>query len=80
MLRALDKLGKATPEAVAAELESHGGSADVRARLLGMAPLAGDPQTVRASRDGLGGSSETGRAGVAALRNLLDGVRLAGVP
>jgi histidyl-tRNA synthetase len=35
---------------------------------------------VLAALDGLVGSSATGRAGVAALRNLLDGVRLAGVP
>jgi histidyl-tRNA synthetase len=80
VLRSLDKLGKATPEAVAAELEAHGVSADVRTKLLGMAQLAGDPATVLAALDGLVGSSETGRAGVAALRSLLDGVRQAGVP
>jgi histidyl-tRNA synthetase len=80
VLRSLDKLGKATPEAVAAELEAHGVSADVRTKLLGMAQLAGDPATVLAALDGLVGSSETGRTGVTALRSLLDGVRQAGVP
>jgi len=80
VLRSLDKLGKATPEAVAAELEAHGVAADVRGKLLGMAQLAGDPATVLAALDGLVGGSETGRAGVAALRSLLDGVRQAGVP
>ncbi len=80
VLRSLDKLGKATPEAVAAELDAHGVSADVRTKLLGMAQLAGDPATVLAALDGLVGSSETGRTGVAALRSLLDGVRQAGVP
>ena len=80
VLRALDKLGKATPEAVAAELESHGVAAGVRERLLGMAQLTGEPVTVLAALDGLVGDSETGRAGVAALRALLDGVRQAGVP
>jgi len=80
VLRSLDKLGKVTPEGVAAELEAHGVSADVRTKLLGMAQLAGDPATVLAALDGLVGSSETGRTGVASLRSLLDGVRQAGVP
>ena len=80
VLRSLDKLGKATPEAVAAELEAHGVAADVRMKLLGMAQLGGEPAAVLAALDGLVGSSETGRTGVAALRSLLDGVRQAGVP
>jgi histidyl-tRNA synthetase len=80
VLRSLDKLGKATPEAVGAELEAHGVAADVRTKLLGMAQLGGEPAAVLAALDGLVGSSETGRTGVAALRSLLDGVRQAGVP
>jgi histidyl-tRNA synthetase len=79
ILRALDKLGKATPEAVAAELEGHGVAADVRTRLLGMATLAGDPATVLDALERLVGGSATGREGVGALRRLLDGVRQAGV-
>jgi histidyl-tRNA synthetase len=80
VLRSLDKLGKATPETVTAELEAHGVAADVRTKLLGMAQLGGEPAAVLAALDGLVGSSETGRTGVAALRSLLDGVRQAGVP
>jgi histidyl-tRNA synthetase len=80
VLRALDKLGKATPEQVAAELEGHGVTAAVREKLLGMAQLAGEPAAVLAALDGLVGDSDTGREGVAALRALLDGVGQAGVP
>jgi len=80
VLRALDKLGKATSEAVAAELETHGVSAEVRAKLLGMAQLAGEPAAVLAALEGLVGSSEIGRTGVAALRSLLEGAVQAGVP
>jgi histidyl-tRNA synthetase len=80
VLRALDKLGKATPEQVAAELESHGVTGGVRDRLLGMAQLAGQPAAVLAALEGIVGDSATGREGVAALRALLDGVRQAGVP
>ena len=79
VLRALDKLGKATPEQVAAELEAHGVAADVREKLLGMARLAGPPAAVLAALDGLVGSSAAGREGVAALRTLLEGVEQAGV-
>jgi histidyl-tRNA synthetase len=80
VLRALDKLGKATPEQVAAELEGHGVTAAVREKLLGMAQLAGEPAAVLAALDELVGDSDTGREGVAALRALLDGVGQAGVP
>jgi histidyl-tRNA synthetase len=80
VLRALDKLGKATPEQVAAELDAHGVAADVRGKLLGMAQLAGPPAAVLAALDGFVAGSDTGREGVAALRALLEGVRQAGVP
>ncbi|MEI6257619.1 MAG: HisS family protein, partial [Planctomycetota bacterium] len=80
VLRSLDKLGKATPAAVAAELEAHGVAADVRGKLLDMAQLAGNPATVLAALDGLVGGSEIGQTGVAALESLLEGVRQAGVP
>ena len=80
VLRSLDKLGKASPAAVAAELEAQGVSAGVRDTLLGMAQLAGEPVTVLAALEGLVGNAEAGRIGVAALRGLLDGVRQAGVP
>lgn len=79
VLRALDKLGKATPEAVAAELAGHGISSPVAGKLLGMAGLAGEPRTVLAALESLVGGSATGRTGVAALRGLLDGLAQAGV-
>ena len=81
-------LGRAEPEraadafAKAADL-SEGAERDLalKARLLALAyGGTGDPAAVLAALDGLVGSSENGRTGVAALRNLLDGVRQAGVP
>ncbi|MFM8496821.1 MAG: histidine--tRNA ligase [Planctomycetia bacterium] len=79
VLRSLDKLGKATREAVAAELAGHGVPGDAVKKLLGMAELSGPPSGVLAALDGLVAGSESGRAGVAALRGLLDGVKAAGV-
>lgn len=79
VLRSLDKLGKATREAVAAELAGHGVPADAVDKLLGMAELAGAPADVLAALEGLVAGSASGRAGVAALRALLAGVQAAGV-
>jgi histidyl-tRNA synthetase len=79
VLRSLDKLGKATPEAVAAELAGHGIAGDVAGKLLGMAGLSGEPRTVLTALEVLVGGSATGRAGVAALGYLLDGLAQAGV-
>jgi histidyl-tRNA synthetase len=79
VLRSLDKLGKATPEAVRAELEAHGVAPEAAARLLSLAQLAGPPADVLAGLERIVGDSEAGRAGVAALRQLLDGVAQAGV-
>jgi histidyl-tRNA synthetase len=79
VLRALDKLGKATPEAVAAELAGHGVSGDAAGKLLGMAGLSGPPAEVLAALDVLVAGSESGRAGVAGLRDLLAGAKAAGV-
>ena len=80
VLRSLDKLGKATPAAVAAELAGAGVTADAAEALLGMAGLTGPPADVLARLDALVAGSETGRAGVAALGDLLAGARAAGVP
>jgi histidyl-tRNA synthetase len=80
VLRALDKLGKATPDAVAAELEAQGVPAGARERLLGMAGLAGPPAAVLAALDAAVGDSAVGKTGLAALRGLLDGAKNAGVP
>ena len=79
VLRSLDKLGKATPDAVRAELEAHGVAPESAARLLSLAQLAGPPADVLAGLERIVGDSEAGRAGVAALRQLLDGVAQAGV-
>jgi histidyl-tRNA synthetase len=79
VLRSLDKLGKATPDAVRVELEAHGVAPEAAARLLSLAQLAGPPADVLAGLERIVGDSEAGRAGVAALRQLLDGVAQAGV-
>jgi histidyl-tRNA synthetase len=79
VLRSLDKLGKATPEAVAAELAGHGVAADAVAALLEMAALAGPAADVLARLDALVGDSADGRAGVAALRGIVAGAAAAGV-
>lgn len=79
VLRSLDKLGKATPDAVRAELEAHGVAPEAAAKLLALAQLAGPPGEVLAALERIVGDSDTGRAGVAALRQLLDGVAQAGV-
>ena len=80
VLRSLDKLGKATPEAVAAELAAHGVAAEAAAALLEMASLAGPPADVLARLSTLVGNEEQGRAGVAALTAIVAGAREAGVP
>lgn len=79
VLRSLDKLGKATPDTVAAELRAHGVADDAVAKLLAMARLAGEPADVLAALEGLVGGSEAGRTGVAALRAILAGAAQAGV-
>jgi histidyl-tRNA synthetase len=80
VLRSLDKLGKASPEAVAAELAAHGVAAEAAAALLEMASLAGPPADVLARLSTLVGDEEQGRAGVAALTAIVAGAREAGVP
>ena len=80
VLRSLDKLGKATPEAVAAELAAHGVAAEAAAALLEMASLAGPPADVLSRLSILVGDEEQGRAGVAALTAIVTGAREAGVP
>ncbi|MFM7109000.1 MAG: histidine--tRNA ligase [Planctomycetaceae bacterium] len=80
VLRSLDKLGKATPEAVAGELAAHGVAAGAVAALLEMAGLAGPADAVLARLEALVGDAEAGRAGVAALREIVAGAAAAGVP
>ena len=80
VLRSLDKLGKATPEAVTAELTAAGVHAEAAAQLLEMAGLSGPPTDVLARLAVLAGDSAEGRAGVAALEALLAAAVRAGVP
>ena len=80
VLRSLDKLGKATPEAVAAELAAQGVTAEATTALLQMAGLSGPPSDVLAKLETLVGDAEQGRAGVAALAAVVAGARDAGVP
>ena len=80
VLRSLDKLGKATPDAVAAELVGQGVAADAAGQLLEMAGLAGPPADVLARLAVLVGDSAEGRAGVTALESLLAGAIGSGVP
>jgi len=79
VLRSLDKLGKATPEAVAAELTGQGVAAEAAAALLEMAGLQGPADEVLARLESLVGGVEAGRAGVAALRDVVAGARAAGL-
>ena len=80
VLRSLDKLGKAKPEAVAAELAAQGVDAEAVRTLLEMAALAGPPDTVLARLDAVVGDAPAGREGVAALRGIVAGAAAAGVP
>jgi len=80
VLRSLDKLGKVTPEGVAAELEAHGISAAAAGRLLAMVGLSGDPADVLSALAGWVGEDATGRAGIAALQAIVQGAAEAGVP
>jgi histidyl-tRNA synthetase len=81
VLRALDKFGKIGPEAVAAEMVSTARATPEQARqLLRLAEIAGDNDAVLRQADALVAGSETGQAGVAKLKELLDGATAAGAP
>jgi histidyl-tRNA synthetase len=80
VLRSLDKLGKATPEMVSAELMAHDVSQEAADRLLAMATLSGPPRSVLAEVGRLVAGSAAGEAGVAALATIVDGATAAGVP
>ena len=80
VLRSLDKLAKAGPEAVAAELAAQGVTADAVAALLEMARLEGPAADVLARLESLVGDAVIGVTGVAALREIVAGAAAAGVP
>ncbi|MFM8985611.1 MAG: ATP phosphoribosyltransferase regulatory subunit [Planctomycetia bacterium] len=79
VLRSLDKLGKAKPEAVAGELAAQGVAADAVGVLLEMAELTGPADAVLVRLDELAGGGATGHAGVQALRSIVAGAAAAGV-
>jgi histidyl-tRNA synthetase len=80
VLRALDKLGKASPETVGQELAGHGIAAETVERLLWMASLTGSPHEVIDKLRELVSGSEVGEAGLHGLSQIIDGVAAAGVP
>ncbi len=81
VLRALDKLGKIGAEAVAQEIVSAAGASEDQAReVLRLSELAGSNQEVLRQVEPLLAGSETGQAGLARLKEILDGVAAAGVP
>jgi len=79
VLRSLDKLGKATAEAVAAELEGQGVAGPATTTLLEMAALAGPADEVLGRLADLAAGDGPGPAGVEALRGIVAGAAAAGV-
>jgi histidyl-tRNA synthetase len=80
VLRALDKLGKVGPDAVAAEMIANAGASPENAwQVLQLSEIAGSNDDILRQVESLVAGSETGQAGVARLRELLDGVAAAGV-
>ena len=81
ILRALDKLPKIGPDAVAEEMKSTAETSEEQARqVLRLAQIGGTNDEVLGQLDPLVAGSETGDAGVALLREVLNGVQAAGVP
>ena len=81
VLRALDKLGKIGPDAVAEEMVSQAGATLEQARnVLRLSEISGGNDEVLRQVEPLVAGSETGQAGVAKLKEVLDGVAAAGVP
>ncbi len=87
VLRALDKLPKIGPEAVAEQLTRIGGSHGIaeitpqQARqILKLSEISGPNHEVLRQLEPLVAGSETGRRGAARLVEVLDGVRAGGVP
>jgi histidyl-tRNA synthetase len=81
VLRALDKLGKIGVDAVAGEMVSAAGATPEQARqVLRLSEVAGDNDEMLRQADGLVAGSEAGQAGVAKLKELLDGAMAAGAP
>ncbi|MBN1395891.1 MAG: histidine--tRNA ligase [Pirellulales bacterium] len=81
VLRALDKLGKIGPQAVAEEMVATAGATDEQARgVLRLAEISGDNDDVLRELGKLVEGNETGRNGAARLREVFKAVAAAGVP
>jgi len=80
VLRALDKLGKVGPEAVADEMTVQAGASPQQARdVLELAKLSGGNDQMLRQVEPLVAGSETGQAGLAKLKEVLDGAAAAGL-
>ena len=80
VLRALDKLGKIGPDAVAEEMVSAAGATAEQTRgVLRLSEISGDNDEVLRQVETLVAGSETGQAGAAKLREVTEGATAAGV-
>jgi histidyl-tRNA synthetase len=81
VLRALDKLGKIGPEAVAEEMTTGAGATPEQARqVLKLSELTGGNDEILRQVEALVAGNATGEAGVGKLKEVLDGAAAAGVP
>lgn len=81
VLRALDKLGKIGPDAVAEEMFVTAHATPEQARtILKLSEISGGNEEVLRQVESLVANSETGKTGVAKLREMLAGIAVAGVP
>jgi histidyl-tRNA synthetase len=80
VLRALDKLSKAGPEKVSAEMMATAGCNEAQvAEILALAAINGDNDSVLTALEPLVSDSESGRLGLRELGEVLEGVQAAGV-
>jgi histidyl-tRNA synthetase len=81
VLRALDKLHKIGPDAVAEEMASTAGASSEKAReVLKLAAISGESDEILKQLEPLVAESETGRTGIARLAELLAATKAAGIP
>lgn len=81
VLRALDKLPKIGRQGVSDELHRAAGTSDEQAiSILALAELDGDNDEVVAALPEIVGDSPTARTGLAAIEEVLSGVRASGIP
>jgi histidyl-tRNA synthetase len=81
VLRALDKIGKIGPDAVAEEMIRVAGATSEQARrVLRLSEISGGNDEILREVESLVAGNETGQLGVAKLKEVLDAVQAAGVP